>query len=210
MPRTTRTHRHKSHFNFHLSIQVPTPTVVLFTLSLVTYYIANNNLFLRLVGILLLLSAIGYWNAFWWGNYTIFKQALTKISKQRVLIINAYDISPLSREITALGNRAEVEIANDDLSALPYSNGEFDVVIVNYAFQEIKPRLKQVKAMQEAARVTKPNGNIRIIVKGFGVERYRVFLRQSGFTNLMVQNNGWRGWWSGPWWPSFTITGKKW
>ncbi|MHA8111392.1 class I SAM-dependent methyltransferase [Lactobacillaceae bacterium Melli_B4] len=213
LKRSNRKKRSKGRLNIHFNLQVPTVSWLLICFSIAGFYVANGRLWLVILAWLLLISAAIYFNTYWYGDANKLKNnfnAYVPDTNYRVLIMNTSNSDTIDAELHHLESQAQVTVMATGFNSLIFNNGEFDLVLVNYAFQEIRPRLTRIKAMQEAARVVKTNGNICIVDKGFNADQYAKFLRQSGFTHIQTKNNGFLGWWSGPWRPSFTIVGKKW
>ncbi|UQS86069.1 class I SAM-dependent methyltransferase (plasmid) [Nicoliella spurrieriana] len=200
-------------FNLNIHIYVPTVPMVMFIFGLVGFYIANDNLLIMLISWLLLISALIYLNTFWIGSKEVLANQIKAAQvKPNALVafINKDSKPSISKSINRLKQRAMITIIDTDFEKLSQPNGSFDLVIVNQTFSNIRPRIKKILAIQEAARIVNHNGRIIIIERGLNSEQYRSFLKHAGFSGVKVQNVGPIGWWSGPWRPTHVISGNKW
>ena len=90
------------------------------------------------------------------------------------------------------------KIVDGDLLNLPLENRTYDYVFSSFSFHSVKPAINRGRAIQEAARVLKPDGTLVIV--DFGpINEYESILTNMGFQNVRVVPTGWIGWWGGPW-----------
>jgi ubiquinone/menaquinone biosynthesis C-methylase UbiE len=112
------------------------------------------------------------------------------------------------RNAAAEGVADRVELHTADLTALPFEDDSFDVVVSNVAIHNLKGRQGRGKAIGEAVRVLRPGG--RLLIADLRATRdYSVDLTKFGMTNIARRGLGWRMWWSGPWLPTWLITATK-
>ncbi|MBW1606235.1 class I SAM-dependent methyltransferase [Lactobacillus sp. Sy-1] len=205
--------RQKHRFSISLNFQLPTPPLVLFVFALVGFYIANDSLLILLLSLGFLVSALFYLNTFWLGFKEIVTKGINSLklpANGAILIINAHSNSISTKIIDNLKQANSVKVVANSFDVLPYENNAFDYVIVINTLHDIRPRIKKVKALQEAARVVNQKGHILLFERGLDGGQFRSFLKRAGFTDIQIENNGSRGWWSGPWCPTYTILGQKW
>lgn len=79
-----------------------------------------------------------------------------------------------------------------NMTDLPFDDESFDFVVASVAIHNVKPASARAKAISEAYRVLKPNGEI-IIIDIEHVAQYRRTLQQLGVTELTVSNAGVNG-----------------
>ncbi len=112
------------------------------------------------------------------------------------------DQSGNAEEATLANARAEgvtdrVELHTGDMSALPFPDGSFDVVVSSLAIHNIPSAAGRVAAVDEAARVVRPGGRIAIADIRHA-RTYAARLRERGL-DVHVRGLGWRFWYGGPW-----------
>jgi ubiquinone/menaquinone biosynthesis C-methylase UbiE len=102
------------------------------------------------------------------------------------------------RNAEAEGVRDRVELRTGDMTALPFDDASFDVIISNIAIHNIKSADGRARAIDEAVRVLRPGGRL-LIADLAAVDAYRSRLTELGMTDVRVRPLGWRMWWGGPW-----------
>lgn len=101
------------------------------------------------------------------------------------------------RNAVAEGVTDRVELHTADMTALPFPDDSFDVVVSNFAIHNIPRRAGREKAIDEAVRVLRPGGRLMIAdVRGTG--QYEGRLVQVGMRDVRRRALGWRLWASIP------------
>lgn len=104
--------------------------------------------------------------------------------------------------------RTESIRATPKRSRLPdFDDDSFDVIVSNVAIHNIGTREGRDQAIDEAWRVLRPDGWLRIadISKS---RQYQQRLAALGATATR-RNLGWRMWWGGPWAPTMLLEAHK-
>ena len=105
-----------------------------------------------------------------------------------------------------VANRVEVHTA--DMTALPFEDNSFDVVVSSLAIHNISGSARREKAIDEAVRVLRPGGRLMIAdIRGTG--QYQAQLAKIGMSDVARRGLGWRFWWSGPWAATGIVTAAK-
>jgi cyclopropane fatty-acyl-phospholipid synthase-like methyltransferase len=112
------------------------------------------------------------------------------------------------RNAVAEGVANRVELHTADMTALPFADGNFDVVVSSVAVHNVKGRAGREKAIEEAVRVLRPGGRL-LIADLWGTRLYRTHLAKLGMADVGRRGLGWRMWWSGPWLPTRLVTASK-
>jgi len=106
------------------------------------------------------------------------------------------------RNAVAEGVADRVEVLTGDMTALPFEDNSFDVIVSNFAIHNISGRGGREKAISEAVRVLRPGGRVRIVdVRGTG--HYAAQLAKLGMDD--VGRSG-LGWW---FWPARLVMATK-
>lgn len=84
------------------------------------------------------------------------------------------------------------QLTTANMTDLPFDDESFDFVVASVAIHNVKPAPARAKAISEAYRVLKPNGEI-IIIDIEHVAQYRRTLQQLGVAELTVSNAGVNG-----------------
>ena len=101
------------------------------------------------------------------------------------------------RNAVAEGVADRVELRTADMTALPFEDDSFDVVVSSFAIHNISGRVGRNKAIDEAVRVLRPGGRLMIAdVRATG--QYKARLAELGMSDVARCGMGWRFWWSGP------------
>jgi ubiquinone/menaquinone biosynthesis C-methylase UbiE len=101
-----------------------------------------------------------------------------------------------------------VELCTADMTALPFDDGCFDLVLSSVAIHNVKGRADRDRAIEEAVRVLRPGGRL-VIADIFATGEYCTQLTQLGMTDVARHGLGWRMWWTGPWLPTRLVTATK-
>lgn len=100
--------------------------------------------------------------------------------------------SPASTERNALleGVSDRVELVHADARDLPFDQGTFDIVVSSLVFHNIAGHDGRGRALQEAVRVLRPGGELRIV--DFLPDRYIGPLREAGCRDVGLRRLDWR------------------
>jgi len=112
------------------------------------------------------------------------------------------------RNAVAEGVADRVELHTADMTALPFEDSSFDVVVSSIAIHNIKRRAGRNRAMDQAVRVLRPGGRL-MIADIWATGQYRAHLAKLGMSDIARRGLGWRLWWSGPWLPTRLVTATK-
>jgi arsenite methyltransferase len=124
----------------------------------------------------------------------------------------AVDQSGNAEEATLANARAEgvadrVELHTGDMSALPFPDGSFDVVLSSLAIHNIPSAAGRAAAVDEAARVVRPGGRVALAdirhARGYATR-----LRERGL-DVHTRGLGWRFWYGGPWVATTLVTATR-
>jgi len=97
------------------------------------------------------------------------------------------------RNAVAEGVADRVELHTGDMTALPFENDSFDVVLSSLAIHNISSRAGREKAVSEAVRVLRPGGRM-LIVDVRGTKLYQATLAQLGMCDVARRSLGWWTW----------------
>ena len=95
------------------------------------------------------------------------------------------------RNAIAEGVADRVELHTADMTALPFADDSFDLVVSNFAIHNISGRAGREKAVSEAVRVLRPGGRL-LIVDVRGTRHHRAQLARMGMTEVARRWLGWR------------------
>jgi ubiquinone/menaquinone biosynthesis C-methylase UbiE len=112
------------------------------------------------------------------------------------------------RNAIAEGVADRVELHTGDMTALPFEDNRFDVVVSSLAIHNIRGRAGREKAIDEAVRVLRPGGRL-IIADIWGTSKHEAYLAKIGMSNVTRRGLGWRFWWGGPWAATRLVTVTK-
>jgi len=111
------------------------------------------------------------------------------------------------RNAIAEGVADRVELRTASMTALPFENGNFDLVLSSIVIHNVDHAGRD-HAMQEAVRVLRPGGRL-MIADLLATRQYRRCLQELGMVNVRRSRLGWRMWWTGPWLPTHLVTATK-
>jgi arsenite methyltransferase len=109
---------------------------------------------------------------------------------------NTADATRLNAIAEGVSDRVELHTA--DMTALPFEDGRFDLVVSSVAIHNIKGRAGRGRAIEEAVRVLRPGGRL-MVADIWATGEYRDNLAKLGMADIARRGLGWRMWWSGPW-----------
>jgi ubiquinone/menaquinone biosynthesis C-methylase UbiE len=112
------------------------------------------------------------------------------------------------RNAVAEGVADRVELHTADMTALPFEDNSFDVVVSSLAIHNIAGRAGREKAVDEAVRVLRPGGRL-MIADIRGTRQHEAHLAEIGMSDVSRRALGWRFWWGGPWAATRLVTATK-
>ncbi|MDG3015120.1 class I SAM-dependent methyltransferase [Speluncibacter jeojiensis] len=106
------------------------------------------------------------------------------------------------------GVEDRVQLCTGDITALPFADDSFDLIVSSLAIHNIAAPQDRTTAVREAVRVLRPGGTLAIMDLSFA-RRYLDALRDPPMRDLRVRDLGWRMWWTGPWMRTWLATATK-
>jgi arsenite methyltransferase len=100
------------------------------------------------------------------------------------------------RNAVAEGVSERVDIVDADARDLPFPSAWFDVVVSSLTIHNIPGAQGRGLALQEAMRVLRPGGRMRIVDEG--ADQYAAVLKDAGYAGVTVQRLDWRTWYGLP------------
>jgi ubiquinone/menaquinone biosynthesis C-methylase UbiE len=94
------------------------------------------------------------------------------------------------------------------MTALPFADDSFDLVVSNVAVHNVKGQSGREKVITEAVRVLRPGGRL-MIADILGTGQYLNRLAKLGMLDCCRRSLGWQLWWSGPWLATRLVTATK-
>ncbi len=138
------------------------------------------------------------------GRGLVLLKAAARVPRGRAVGLDLWtrDQSGNSQEAASANARAEkvadrVELVTDDMRALPFEDGTFDLVVSSLAVHNIPDADGRAAAVREAFRVLGPGGRLRL-ADFRNVRDYAAVLRECGAADVQVYDLGWRFWYGGP------------
>jgi ubiquinone/menaquinone biosynthesis C-methylase UbiE len=95
------------------------------------------------------------------------------------------------RNAVAEGVADRIELHTGDMTALPFEDDSFDLVLSSLAVHNISGRAGREKAISEAVRVLRPGGRL-MIVDVRATRQYQTKLAKIGMNNVARRWLGWR------------------
>lgn len=150
------------------------------------------------------------------GRGAVLLMAAERLTTGRAVGVDLWkkgDQSGNAREATERNAAAEgvadrVELRTADMTALPFEDGSFDVVVSSLAIHNVKGRAGRDRAIEEAVRVLGPGGRL-MIADLWATREYSSHLATLSMTDVSRRDLGWRMWWSGPWLATHLVTATK-
>jgi arsenite methyltransferase len=118
---------------------------------------------------------------------------------------NAPEVTEANAAAEGVGDRISLDTA--DMTALPYPDESFDLVVSSMAIHNIHPAPGRLTALGEALRVLRTGGRL-VIADISAVQSYHAFLAGEGLQPA-TRPLGRRMWWGGPWLPTLLVTAVK-
>lgn len=106
------------------------------------------------------------------------------------------------RNAVAEGVADRVDLHTSDMTALPFEDNSFDLVVSSLAIHNISGRAGRDKAISEAVRVLRPGGRL-LILDVRSTAQYQAELAKLGMNDVARSR---QGWWT---WPAHLVTAKK-
>jgi ubiquinone/menaquinone biosynthesis C-methylase UbiE len=91
-----------------------------------------------------------------------------------------------------------VEVHTGDITALPFEDNSFDVVVSSLVIHTIPGNANRERAINEAVRVLRPGGRL-MIADLRATRQHQARLARIGMSDVTRRPLGWRLWWGGPW-----------
>jgi arsenite methyltransferase len=149
------------------------------------------------------------------GRGAVLLAAAKRLPRGRAIGIDLWradqtDNSPSATMANAeLENVADrVEIRTADMTALPFAEESFDVVVSSLAIHNIPSRDGRRLALLEAVRVLRPGGRLAI-ADLWETRQHAQQLSELGWRDVQRRNLGWRMWYGGPWVATRLVTATK-
>ena len=112
------------------------------------------------------------------------------------------------RNVIAEGVADRAELHTGDMTALPFEDNSFDVVVSSLAIHNISGSAGREKAIAEAVRVLRPGGRL-MIADIRATRQHEGRLAKLGMSGVARRRLGWRFWWGGPWGATCLVTATK-
>ncbi len=106
------------------------------------------------------------------------------------------------------GVKDRIELHTADMTALPFGDNSFDVIVSSLAIHNIPGHAGRRTALNEAMRVLKPGGRLAI-ADLWETKQHAEHLRAKGWQQVERKSVGWRMWYGGPWTPTHLVTATK-
>jgi ubiquinone/menaquinone biosynthesis C-methylase UbiE len=117
-------------------------------------------------------------------------------------------IDATRRNAAAEGVADRVELHTGDMTALPFEDNSFDLIVSSLAIHNIPGSTGRAKAISEAVRVLKPGGRL-MIADIRATAQHQEQLTKLGMNDVARRRLGWRFWWGGPWGATRLVSAAK-
>lgn len=108
----------------------------------------------------------------------------------------------------AEGVAARVVLDTGDMTAMPYSDDRFDVVVSSLAVHNLSDAARRAQALDEVLRVLRPGGRL-VVVDIRHVGEYAFHLRALGAVAVRERGLGAGVWFGGPWQATRVVTASS-
>lgn len=112
------------------------------------------------------------------------------------------------RNLVVEGVSDRTALETGDMTAMPFPDATFDLVVSNLAIHNIQGEEGRCQAVDEAVRVLKPGGRV-VIADLKRTAEYAERLHARGMEDVERRRLGWRLWYGGPWMPTGLVTAAK-
>lgn len=112
------------------------------------------------------------------------------------------------RNAAAEGVADRIELHDGDMTALPFEDNRFDLVLSSLAIHNIKGSVGRENAIREAVRVLRPGGRL-LIADIRATRQHHGQLSGIGMNNVTRRRLGWQFWWGGPWAATRLVSATK-
>jgi arsenite methyltransferase len=112
------------------------------------------------------------------------------------------------RNAAAEGVADHAELHEGDMTALPFDDDSFDVVLSSLAIHNIRGNIGRAKAISEAVRVLRPGGRL-LIVDVRGTRQYQAQLVRMRMKDVARRGLGRPSWWGVLWAAMHQVTATK-
>ncbi|MGH7920391.1 MAG: class I SAM-dependent methyltransferase [Candidatus Dormibacteraceae bacterium] len=119
---------------------------------------------------------------------------------------NAEAATRQNAELEGVADRIELHTA--DMTSLPFPDASFDVVVSNLALHNVVSPAGRRRAIEEAVRVLRPGGRLRLIDLAF-TGQHATQLRDAGLVGVDRRSAGWRMWFGGPFLPARLVSATR-
>lgn len=119
---------------------------------------------------------------------------------------NAVEVT--RRNAAREGVSDRVQLDTGDLTALPYPDLSFDLVVSSLAIHNITDADGRARAVGEAVRVLRPGGRI-VVADIRAVREYAAALAALGMNDVGRRGLGWRFWYGGPFMATSLVTATR-
>jgi SAM-dependent methyltransferase len=119
---------------------------------------------------------------------------------------NTMDATRRNAELEGVADR--IELHTGDMTAMPFQDASFDVVLSSLAIHNITSGPGRTRAIDEAVRVLKPGGRLAI-ADIVATGSYAARLQERGMRDVQRRRLDWRFWYGGPWTATTLVTAEK-